>query len=77
MHVYVVREDLSVFRHVHPQMRPDGTWVGNLTLPDPGKYQVVAEFMARDEGGDGDFVMLGAPSVVRGEAGTTGSCGSA
>lgn len=59
MHVYVVREDLAVFRHVHPRMRRDGTWSGPLTLPEPGRYRVVAEFMARDEGGDGDFVMLG------------------
>ena len=66
MHVYVVREDLAVFRHVHPQMRPDGTWVGNLTLPEPGSYRVVAEFMARDEGGDGDFVMLGGRVTVPG-----------
>jgi hypothetical protein len=59
MHVYVVREDLAVFRHVHPQMRPDGTWVGNLTLPEPGDYRVVAEFVARDDGGNGDHVLLG------------------
>jgi hypothetical protein len=66
MHVYVVRDDLAVFRHVHPQMRRDGTWGANLTLPEPGDYRVVAEFMARDEGGNGDFVMLGAPARVPG-----------
>ena len=67
MHVYVVRDDLAVFRHVHPQMRPDGTWVGNLTLPEPGDYRVVTEFMARDEGGGGDLVMLGERASVPGE----------
>jgi hypothetical protein len=66
MHVYVVRDDLAVFRHVHPEMRPDGRWVGTLTLPEPGAYRVVAEFMAADEGGDGDFVMLGGRVAVPG-----------
>jgi hypothetical protein len=59
IHVYVVRSDFAVYRHVHPQMRPDGTWVGHLTLPQPGDYRVVAEFIARDEGGGGDHVLLG------------------
>jgi len=59
MHVYVVRDDLAVFRHVHPELQSDGTWTGNLTLPEPGEYKVVAEFVARDEGGNGDHVLLG------------------
>jgi hypothetical protein len=68
MHVYVVRDDLAVFRHVHPEMQSDGTWTGNLTLPEPGDYRVVAEFVARDEGGDGDHVLLGNRVTVRGRA---------
>jgi hypothetical protein len=67
MHVYVVREDLAVFRHVHPAMRRDGTWVGILTLPEPGDYRVVTEFLAEDEGGYGDFVMLGSRATVPGD----------
>jgi hypothetical protein len=68
MHVYVVRDDLAVFRHVHPEMGSDGTWTGNLTLPEPGEYRVVAEFVARDEGGNGDHVLLGDRATVRGGA---------
>ncbi|RNL61278.1 hypothetical protein EFK50_18110 [Nocardioides marmoriginsengisoli] len=59
MHVYVVSTDLSVFRHVHPEKAADGTWTGNLTVPRPGRYRVVVEFTARDEGGNGDQVVLG------------------
>jgi hypothetical protein len=66
MHVYVVRDDFAVFRHVHPEMQRGGRWVGNLTLPEPGTYRVVAEFLARDEGGDGDHVMLGRRVTVPG-----------
>ena len=52
IHVYVVRDDLAVFRHVHPTMDDDGTWSATLTLPEPGDYRVVAEFIARDAGGN-------------------------
>jgi hypothetical protein len=72
MHVYVVRDDLAVFRHVHPEMQSDGTWTGNLTLPEPGEYRVVAEFVARDEGGNGDHVLLGDLATVRGGAAPAG-----
>jgi hypothetical protein len=67
MHVYVVRDDLAVFRHVHPEMDDDGTWRGTLTLPEPGDYRLVAEFVARDEGGNGDHVLLGARVEVAGD----------
>ncbi|HSV38653.1 MAG TPA: hypothetical protein VLI04_07815 [Nocardioidaceae bacterium] len=60
MHVYVVREDLSVFRHVHPTMASNGTWSGRVTLPEGGRYRLVAEFTADDHGGLGDSVILGA-----------------
>jgi hypothetical protein len=64
MHVYVVRTDLSVYRHVHPTMAADGTWSGNLTVPVAGQYRVVAEFIAQDEGGNGDNLVLGAERTI-------------
>jgi hypothetical protein len=67
MHVYVVREDYAVFRHVHPELADDGTWVGNLTLPIPGDYRVVVEFVARDDGGNGDHLILGEHVTVPGD----------
>ena len=66
MHLYVVRTDLAVFRHLHPTMKPDGTWSAAVTLPKPGDYRVVAEFVARDEGGNGDTLMLGSTKSVPG-----------
>ena len=66
MHVYVVRDDLAVYRHVHPTMSDDGTWSGNLTLPSRGRYRLVAEFVAVDEGGNGDQVILGDWATVGG-----------
>lgn len=67
MHVYVVREDYAIFRHVHPALGDDGIWTGNLTLPEPGEYRVVAEFVARDDGGNGDHLILGEHVTMPGE----------
>ena len=64
MHVYVVRSDYSVFRHLHPTMSADGTWSGNLTLPEAGRYRLVTEFLAVDDGGNPDHLILGASRTV-------------
>ncbi|QZY28549.1 hypothetical protein [Nocardioides coralli] len=70
LHLYVVREDLAVFRHLHPEMDDDGTWRAPVSLPATGDYRVIAEFVARDEGGNGDHVILGETVAVdRGPAG--------
>jgi hypothetical protein len=66
LHLYVVRSDLAVFRHLHPTMDEQGTWAAPVTLPEPGQYRVIAEFVARDPGGDGDHVMLGKTGTVPG-----------
>jgi hypothetical protein len=70
LHLYVVRDDLAVFRHLHPEMDEDGTWRAPVSLPATGDYRVIAEFVARDEGGNGDHVILGdTVSVDRGPSG--------
>lgn len=66
LHLYLVRTDLAVFRHLHPTLGPDGTWSAPVTLPEPGDYRVIAEFIARDAGGNGDHVMLGRTATVPG-----------
>ena len=59
LHLYVVRDDDEVFRHLHPTMAEDGAWTAPVTLPTGGDYRVIAEFVAEDEGGNGDHVILG------------------
>ena len=44
MHLIVVRRDLTGFQHLHPILRPDGTWTTMLTLPQAGTYRVFADF---------------------------------
>lgn len=44
LHLYVVRSDLSDFRHLHPELADDGTWSTRVDLGRPGAYRVLAEF---------------------------------
>ena len=59
LHLYLVNDGLTVFRHLHPTMAADGTWTAPFDVPDAGTYRVVTEFTAKDEGGNGDHVVLG------------------
>ncbi|GAA1435465.1 hypothetical protein GCM10009641_31610 [Mycobacterium cookii] len=64
LHLYVVNDDLTVFRHLHPTRADDGTWTAPFDVPDAGGYRVVTEFVAVDEGGNGDHVVLGRPLAM-------------
>lgn len=64
LHLYVVNDDLTVFRHLHPTRDASGTWSAPFDVPDAGGYRVIAEFVARDEGGNGDHVVLGRPLAL-------------
>ncbi|MDT0186408.1 hypothetical protein Q9S36_40105 [Microbacterium sp. ARD31] len=64
LHLYLVNDALTVFRHLHPTRADDGTWSAPFDVPDAGGYRVVAEFVARDEGGNGDHVVLGRPLAM-------------
>ncbi|MDN5743672.1 MAG: hypothetical protein L0H31_00960, partial [Nocardioidaceae bacterium] len=55
LHLYVVRNDLSEFRHVHPTLGKDGTWRGRVDLGSPGRWRLVAEFVPA--GGDRPIVL--------------------
>ncbi|WP_433389434.1 hypothetical protein [Micromonospora sp. KLBMP9576] len=44
MHLIVARRDLSGFRHVHPEMAPDGTWRVDSPLAGPGVWRAFADF---------------------------------
>lgn len=44
MHLIVVRRDLSGFRHVHPDLAPDGTWRVASPLGEAGSWRAFADF---------------------------------
>ena len=64
LHLYVVNDDLTVFRHLHPTRAEDGTWSAPFDVPEAGGYRVVTEFIAEDDGGYGDHVVLGRPLAL-------------
>jgi uncharacterized protein DUF4396 len=44
LHFIVVRRDMTGFQHLHPTMKPDGTWTASLTLREAGSYRAFADF---------------------------------
>jgi hypothetical protein len=69
IHLYVVRDDLTDLRHVHPVLADDGTWTARVDLTDPGRYRVIAEFVPDDPEGNPsrDHVILGQRAQVPGQ----------
>jgi hypothetical protein len=53
-HLFVVSRDMSVFEHIHPEQRPDGTWAIEVKLPKPGYYQILSDFLPT--GGSPQFI---------------------
>lgn len=45
LHLYVVRTDLAVYRHLHPTLAADGTWTVPVDLGEAGDYRVLADFL--------------------------------
>jgi hypothetical protein len=43
-HLFLVSRDLSVFRHEHPELQPDGTFVHHTVLPQGGMYRLLCDF---------------------------------
>ncbi|WP_183096080.1 hypothetical protein [Nocardioides stalactiti] len=64
LHLYLVRSDLAVFRHLHPTMAADGTWSARADLGSPGDYRLIADFVPA---GTESTVILGADVTVPGQ----------
>ncbi|MEV0611965.1 hypothetical protein AB0I81_01500 [Nonomuraea sp. NPDC050404] len=63
LHLIVASRDLGTFRHVHPEMAPDGVWSVKLTLPAAGPYRVFADFAPTG----GSALTLGTDLAVTGD----------
>jgi Heavy metal binding domain len=44
-HLFIVGRDLTYFAHVHPTLHPDGVLDVPITVPRPGVYQLIADFV--------------------------------
>jgi hypothetical protein len=67
MHVYLVRQDLTGYQHLHPRLdSASGVWRADLTVPEPGPYRLVTEFEALTSEGDLEDRILGTDFTVAG-----------
>src|SRR5262249_51580473 len=64
-HLFVISQDMEYFQHIHPEEQPDGKWSIDVTLPKPGYYKVLSDFMP--SGGSSQFIAR--PLVTAGYAG--------
>jgi hypothetical protein len=53
-HLFVISQDMESFQHIHPEQAPDGTWRIEATLPKPGYYKVLSDFLP--SGGSSQFI---------------------
>jgi hypothetical protein len=51
MHLFIVRDDLAVFAHEHPELAGPGAFRLRYRFPRPGRYRVFADVAPRDAGG--------------------------
>ncbi len=66
MHMYVLRDDLSGYQHVHP-VDIDGVWTAPVDIDDGGAYRVYIEFTPRGRPAAADPTVLGVPFVIPGD----------
>lgn len=66
MHLIVVRNDLTAYQHLHPQLGQGGVFTVQLRLPKPGTYRAIADFTTA-----GKRYALGVPIRVPGKARST------
>ena len=64
-HLFVISQDMEHFQHIHPQQEPDLTWALDVTLPQPGYYTVLSDFLPSG----GASQLISRPLVTAGYAG--------
>jgi hypothetical protein len=43
-HLFIVSQNMTHFQHIHPRVQPDGSFVIETVLPEPGAYKLYADF---------------------------------
>ena len=64
-HLFVISQDMTHFQHIHPEQQPDKSWTIDVTLPTPGYYQVLSDFLPTG----GASQLLSRPLVTAGYTG--------
>jgi hypothetical protein len=66
LHLYVVREDLSHYQHLHPRLDGD-TWRTAVDVPDGGVYRMYAEFTPPERAGNLHPHLLSVRFIITGD----------
>lgn len=66
LHLYVLREDLSFYQHLHPTLARD-TWTTAVDVPDGGVYRLYTEFTALARTGSRHSLLLSATFIIAGD----------
>jgi hypothetical protein len=66
LHLYVVREDLSHYQHLHPRLDGD-TWRATVDVPDGGVYRVYVEFTPAERAGTPHPNLMSVRFIVTGD----------
>jgi hypothetical protein len=66
LHLYVLREDLSFYQHLHPALAGD-VWNATVNVPDGGVYRLYAEFIPKARADSRHSTVLGAPFAIAGD----------
>ncbi|MEU4157213.1 hypothetical protein [Actinoplanes sp. NPDC026670] len=66
VHMYVLRDDLSGYQHLHPEV-VDGAWTAPVTITDGGAYRVYLEFVPYGRPAGAEPTVLGVPFVIAGD----------
>ncbi|HEU5471964.1 MAG TPA: hypothetical protein VFV67_15035 [Actinophytocola sp.] len=66
LHFYVLREDMSQYQHLHPELHGD-TWHTTIAVPDGGLYRLYAEFLAPERTDPMHSTVLGVSFVIPGD----------
>ncbi len=64
-HLFLISQDMEHFEHLHPTQSPDRSWSIDVTLPRPGYYKLLSDFVPN--GGSAQF--LAHPLVTAGYEG--------
>jgi hypothetical protein len=64
-HLFVVSQDLESFEHIHPDKKPDGSFVIETVMPKAGYYKLFSDF----------FPVGGTPQVIQRNLVTAGYTG--
>jgi hypothetical protein len=67
LHLYLVRDDLTGFEHLHPALAPDGTWTVTIRPAEAGSYRVFTQFTGTPAG-KAISLVLSRPLTVTGPA---------